>query len=107
MYAHVPGAAGLRTTYKVTAQVNLSLAVLFAFGVEALVARLRSVPRATLFRAVAVAAVMAIVVSNAYPLWIGHLYNRSRGVGAIPPYWSQALDVLDERDTVYRVLQAY
>jgi arabinofuranan 3-O-arabinosyltransferase len=39
-YRHVPGVGGLRTTYKVTATVNLAFAVLAAVGVAALWGRL-------------------------------------------------------------------
>jgi arabinofuranan 3-O-arabinosyltransferase len=105
-YDHVPGAAGLRTTYKVTAQLNLALAVLVAFGLDALWRRLRSVPRVVLWRSVVLATLFVVVAANAYPLWTGRLYNPARGVAGIPSYWKQAVAFLDKRDQESRAFFA-
>jgi len=106
LYDHVSGAAGLRTTYKVTAQLNLALAILAGFGLEALWIRLAGAPRRVAWRAFVAGVATLIIVANAYPLWIGHLYNPARGVGEIPSYWQQTLAFLDRRDQQNRVFFA-
>ena len=95
LYAHVPGVAGLRTTYKVTAQLNLALALLLGFGVEALWNKVARQRRAGLWRAAVLITAVCVVASNAYPLWLGRLYDPARGLGSIPAYWQQALARLD------------
>src|SRR5207302_4139498 len=44
--------------------------------------------------------------ANAYPLWTGHLYPRSKSTGAIPQYWQHALATLAGRDTRTRAFFA-
>ncbi len=105
-YAHVTGVAGLRTTYKVTAEVNLAMALLAGIGLEALWTRLSTRGRRRSLRWVALAAAVVIVGANGYPLWTGHLYNPARGVAGVPAYWKQALASLDQRDTDYRAFFA-
>jgi arabinofuranan 3-O-arabinosyltransferase len=102
LYAHVPGVAGLRTTYKVTAQVNLAFAVLAGVGVEALWRRTSQVPRSNMVRGAVLATVLLVIGSNSYLLWTGGLYNPSRGMPGVPAYWQGALAELDSRDTDYR-----
>jgi arabinofuranan 3-O-arabinosyltransferase len=105
-YRNVPGAAGLRTTYKFASGLNLSVAVLAGIGVGALLTRLRTVPRPGWAKAGAVAAVVLIVGANAYPLWTGHLYARSRSTRPIPRYWQRALTALAGRDVATRAFFA-
>jgi arabinofuranan 3-O-arabinosyltransferase len=106
MYDHVPGAAGLRTTYKVTAQINLGFALLVGFGLAALWRASARLRRPQLARGLALALAIAVIGGNAYPLWAGKLYNPARGVGLIPFYWQRALNELDQRDDRYRVFFA-
>jgi arabinofuranan 3-O-arabinosyltransferase len=101
-YNHVPGVAGLRTTYKVTAQVNLSLAILAGIGLEAWHTRVARLPRSAPLRAGVVALAIVVIGTNAFPLWTGHLYDPERSTGPIPSYWKQALSALDRRDSSYR-----
>jgi arabinofuranan 3-O-arabinosyltransferase len=105
-YAHVTGVVGLRTTYKVTAEVNLALALLAGVGLEQLWIRLRTARRSTLLRWLVLATVVAVIGANGYPLWTGRLYNPARGVAGVPVYWQQALASLDERDSEYRAFFA-
>jgi arabinofuranan 3-O-arabinosyltransferase len=105
-YAHVPGVAGLRTTYKVTPELNLALAVLAGVGFEALWLRARRAGRQTLARAAVLASVMVVLGANGYPFWTGRLYNSARGTGEVPGYWQQALGELDARDVRYRAFFA-
>jgi arabinofuranan 3-O-arabinosyltransferase len=105
-YDHIPGVAGLRTTYKVTAEINLALAILAGIGVEALWHRAARTRRPVLARAGCVVVVMAILGANGYPLFTGRLYNPARGTRGVPAYWQQALDELNRRDTDYRAFFA-
>ncbi len=105
-YAHVTGVEGLRTTYKVMAEVNLSLAVLAGVGFEALWVAVRRARRPRPVRIAVVGLVAVVVAANGYPLWTGGLYDSHLGVGAVPAYWQRALAVLDARDTSYRAFFA-
>jgi arabinofuranan 3-O-arabinosyltransferase len=102
LYAHVPGVAGLRTTYKVTAQLTLAFAVLAGIGFEELWRRAAAMPRSIMLRGVILATVLLVIGSNSYLLWTGGLYNPARGTAAVPAYWQEALRTLDARDTDYR-----
>jgi arabinofuranan 3-O-arabinosyltransferase len=89
-YDRVPGAVGLRTTYKIGALLALSIALLLGIGLEELGRRVRPA-----LRLAAVAVVGAVVAANAFPLWTGSLYPSFRTVRALPSYWSQALTALE------------
>lgn len=105
-YDHLRGAAGLRTTYKFTAEVNLAFAVLAGIGVEALWAHL-DLTRSYRCRRVGLVTLTSLVLAlNAYPLWTGGLYNPAHGAPPVPAYWRQALAVLDGRDHAYRAFFA-
>jgi arabinofuranan 3-O-arabinosyltransferase len=106
LYDHVPGFAGLRTTYKVTAELAISLAVLGGIGIEALISRAARSRRRLSWPAVALAAAVVVIAANAYPLWSGRLYNEARTAPAVPAYWNQALRTLDQREQAYRTLFA-
>jgi arabinofuranan 3-O-arabinosyltransferase len=105
-YRNVPGAAGLRTTYKFASGLNLSVAVLAGIGVGAALTRLRTVPNPGWAKAGAIAAVVLIVGANSSPLWTGHLYAKSRSTGPIPRYWQKALTALAGRDVRTRAFFA-
>jgi arabinofuranan 3-O-arabinosyltransferase len=105
-YNHVPGAAGLRTTYKITSLVNLAFAVLAAMGVAALWSRLGSTSRGTMRRAGLALLIAVVVGANSYALVSGRLYNPAHGVKDVPGYWGQALARLDQRDVKYRAFFA-
>jgi arabinofuranan 3-O-arabinosyltransferase len=106
LYAHVPGAAGLRTTYKAVMIVNLSVAVLAGIGVAALWDRLAAKKGAGPVRAAALVAVVLVVGANAYPLWTGRLYNPAHGFREIPGYWRGALQQIARRNTDHRAFFA-
>jgi arabinofuranan 3-O-arabinosyltransferase len=103
-YAHVRGAAGLRTTYKLGGALELSTAILFAVGVEEALAWLRRhdgrMP--AFLRAGLVASVALVLIAAGFPVLTGTLYAGNRPVAAIPSYWRQALRDLAERDAGYR-----
>ncbi len=104
-YAHVPGAAGLRTTYKFGGTLNLALAVLCGMGIESAWLRLR--PSSTWLWRAAVAVAVIVIVANAFPLWTGQLYTpKSRSTAGIPAYWQQALRFLGGRQDGYRAFFA-
>ena len=103
-YGHVPGAAGLRTTYKATAEVCLAVAILMAFGLDALWERLSRVRPSLVFKGLALAAISSLVWLNAAPLVQGRMYDPSHGLGTIPGYWKQAFSALDRRDIGYRAV---
>jgi len=105
-YREVPGAAGLRTTYKFASALNLALAVLAGIALAAAIRRVGSFPRGRLLQASVVAAAFAVVAANAYPLWTGHLYIESHSTKDIPRYWQQALSYLGGRDTDTRAFFA-
>jgi arabinofuranan 3-O-arabinosyltransferase len=105
-YRHITGVAGLRTTYKVTAEVNLGIAVLAGVGVEALWKRVGRARRSGLLRGCVLTALVVVVAANGYPLWTGHLYDSEHSTTGIPGYWHQALDALDSRDSEYRAFFA-
>jgi arabinofuranan 3-O-arabinosyltransferase len=106
LYAHVPGVAGLRTTYKATPALSLSLAVLAGIGLSALWSRVASFARAALWRGGLIALVILTVGASAFPLWTGTLYNSGRSLRAIPQYWHRALNELDRREGAYRAFFA-
>ncbi|HCO01761.1 MAG TPA: hypothetical protein DIT48_00085, partial [Actinobacteria bacterium] len=95
-YDHVPGAAGLRTTYKLGGTLNLALAVLFALGVDALWASFRGKGEYELWRLLVAVATAVILVANAYPLVLGRIQGE-RNTAGIPAYWTQALNYLERR----------
>ncbi len=108
-YNHVPGAGGLRTSYKAVAEMSLGLALLFGIGAEAAGRRTWSWAaaafadgRTRLVRFGFVALVSLVVAANAYPLLTGGLYNPERSMSSLPGYWHQALSTLDRRDTTFR-----
>jgi len=105
-YRAVPGAAGLRTTYKFASALNLSIAILAAMALAAALRWVRSRPRGGLLRAGVVAAAVAVVAANAYPLWTGHLYIQSHSTKTVPRYWREALTYLSGRDTDTRAFFA-
>lgn len=105
-YDHVPGAAGLRTTYKITAIVNLAFALLAAMGAAALWHRLGETSQKAASRGALVLVIVAVVGANSFALLSGRLYNPPHGVGDIPAYWNQALAQLDQRDVNYRAFFA-
>lgn len=104
-YDHVPGAAGLRTTYKFGAALNLSVAVLAAALVEDAWRRLPA-PEQVGWRAALAAATVLVLGVNAFPLWSGGLYNGARTAAGIPGYWRRALDRLEQRQEGYRAFFA-
>jgi arabinofuranan 3-O-arabinosyltransferase len=104
-YDHVPGAAGLRTTYKVGSALTLALAVLFGVGLEAAAVRLREVGRGNLDRVLVRGAVLVLLL-NAIPLWSGGLYDVGRTAAPLPAYWRLALDELADRNTSTRAFFA-
>ena len=103
-YARVPGAQGLRTTYKLITTLNLSLAVLAGVGVQAVWDRARWAGRRRWTRVGAVSVVALIVATAAMPLLEGRVYNRAHGTGSLPTYWQDALATLESRDTTSRAL---
>jgi len=98
LYDHVWGVAGLRTTYKVTAEINLSIAILAGVGLEHLYERVGERTRRLLPRLAVAGVAVALIAANGFPLWTGRLYNDLRSTGPIPRYWQQALAALDQRD---------
>jgi hypothetical protein len=58
--------------------------VLAGIGFGAALTRLKAVPQQRWARAAAVTVVALVVAANAYPLWTGHLYAKSRSTGPIP-----------------------
>jgi arabinofuranan 3-O-arabinosyltransferase len=106
LYGHVPGTAGLRTTYKAVMVVNLCVAVLAGIGIAALWDRLAAKKAPRLVRTAALLGVVLVVGANAYPLWAGRLYNPAHGLRQVPGYWRDALNELDLRDTDYRAFFA-
>ncbi|HXJ66824.1 MAG TPA: alpha-(1-_3)-arabinofuranosyltransferase family protein [Actinomycetota bacterium] len=85
-YARIPGAVGLRTTYKLGGLLALSIAVLLGVGLQEL--RLRWTPNVARW-ATAVAAVLVVIGS--IPIWTGDLYAAYRTSGPVPDYWQRAL----------------
>jgi arabinofuranan 3-O-arabinosyltransferase len=105
-YAHVPGAAGLRTTYKLGEAMYLAVAVLVGIGVDQGWRRLRRRP-ASGPRVLAVAVALVVLAGTTYPVWSGTLYARPNSAGAIPGYWDRALSTLKSREgTTYRAFFA-
>jgi len=104
-YGHIPGVEGLRTTYKVTGDVNLGVAILAGIGLEALWTNL-SGRRRVVLRLGVLSLVVAIIGANGYPLFTGRLYNIQRSTSGLPAYWQDALKELDRRDTAYRAFLA-
>ena len=88
-YAHVPGAEGLRTTYKLGGLLALSISVLIGVGLQEL--RVRRSP-GTARVATAVAAVLVLLAS--VPIWTGGLYPAYRTSAAVPDYWQRAIATL-------------
>src|SRR5207249_2971053 len=80
-YGHVPGAVGLRTTYKIGALLALAISILLGVGLQ----ELRERSRPAVGR-VAVAATALLLAANAIPLWSGGLYPASRTSGPVPDY---------------------
>ncbi|HEV8420323.1 MAG TPA: alpha-(1-_3)-arabinofuranosyltransferase family protein, partial [Actinomycetota bacterium] len=105
-YDNIPGVAGLRTTYKVTAELNLAVAILAGIGLEALWRELAHARRHVLIRGAILALALLVIGANGYPLWMGRLYNPARGTAAVPEYWQRALEALDQRDTEHRAFFA-
>ncbi|MBI4261759.1 MAG: DUF3367 domain-containing protein [Actinobacteria bacterium] len=103
-YDRVPGAAGLRTTYKLGAALNLSVAVLVGVGLAAALERIRAASRSRMLglRAAAVGGALILVAANAHPLWTGGMYNAARSTEGIPRYWDRAVEALSERNTEHR-----
>jgi arabinofuranan 3-O-arabinosyltransferase len=104
-YAHVPGVAGLRTTYKLGGTLNLSLAVLAAVGVEESWSRLRALRNGQLWRLLAAAATVFVVAASAVPLWTGGIRGQGHARG-LPRYWQRALADLARREGPYRAFFA-
>ncbi len=105
-YSSIPGASGLRTTYKFGSTLALSIALLAGIGAAEAWGWLRA--RAA-WRPVALIAAMVLVASvvlNAYPLWTGDLYQHSRTTKAIPGYWRQAEADLQKAVKNHRVFFA-
>src|SRR5439155_21617088 len=105
LYDHVPGAAGLRTTYKFGGTLALSLAVLVGVGLEEAWPRARAAARPA-WRLVVAGLAVAVIAANAVPLWTGGLYAKERSVRDVPEYWREAIRYLDGRDGGYRVFFA-
>jgi arabinofuranan 3-O-arabinosyltransferase len=89
-YDQVPGAVGLRTTYKLGGLLALSIAVLLGVGIEEL--RIRRSP-GTSRVVTGVAAVL--VMAGSVPLWTGQLYPEFRTSAPVPDYWNKAVAQLD------------
>lgn len=106
LYAHVPGTAGLRTTYKAVIAVNLSVAVLAGIGIAGLWDQLAGRKASWLVRTAVLLGTVLMVGANAYPLWTGGLYNSAHGLRQVPGYWRDALNELDLRDTKHRAFFA-
>lgn len=88
-YEQVPGAVGLRTTYKMGTVLALSLSLLLAFGVAEAWRRARGA-----WRWITAGLAALVVAVGSYPLWTGTLYPAFRTTGPVPEYWNQALEFL-------------
>src|SRR5439155_2939538 len=86
----IPGASGVRTTYKFGSTLAVSIALLAGVGAVGLWRSARKGPRWRAVAAIGTAIVVVSVVLNAYPLWTGGMYQHSRTAKAIPQYWKQA-----------------
>jgi arabinofuranan 3-O-arabinosyltransferase len=95
-YTHVPGVGGLRTTYKFSAAIELSLAVLVGMGVDPAIAAIRRVRRPALALAGVATLTFGAIAADGYPLWSGHLYAARASMPGIPDYWKRALADLRE-----------
>jgi arabinofuranan 3-O-arabinosyltransferase len=95
LYDHVLAIAGLRTTYKLGATLNISLAILAGVGLEEGWVRLR--PRSgwsLAGRPLIAAAAVTIIGASSFPLWAGR-FEPPRSSGPIPDYWRSALQYLE------------
>jgi arabinofuranan 3-O-arabinosyltransferase len=106
LYDHVPGASGLRTTYKAVMAMNLAVAVLVGIGATGMWRRLSAARNPVRVRVIALLALVLLVGANAYPLWTGHLYNPVHGVREVPAYWRDALQEIVRGDQAYRAFFA-
>ncbi len=104
MYDHIPGFAGLRTTYKATAELSLCVAILAGVGADVLWAGLATRRRRRPLQVTIVVATLLLLAASSYPLWTGRLYNPTRTAPSPPAYWQQALGWLDQRDSTSRAL---
>jgi hypothetical protein len=102
-YDGVPGAVGLRTTYKMAPVLALAVAVLFGMGVQELRGRWSRGRERSWGHAVLGGAAF-LLAANAFPLWTGNLYADYRTVRSVPAYWDRAIAALEHREDDHRIL---
>lgn len=102
-YDGVPGAVGLRTTYKMAPILAVSVALLLAIGVAEVRARW-SVGWGRAGRHAVLGGATLLVAANAFPLWTGNLYPDYRTVRSVPDYWTRAIAALERRQDGHRIL---
>jgi arabinofuranan 3-O-arabinosyltransferase len=101
-FRKIPGAAGLRTTYKFAPTLILSLAVLAGIGLEQLLRWAGTRQWGGAKRLAIGAMALAVVLAYASPMFTGGLYASSRSATGIPAYWTDALNSIGRDDFGYR-----
>jgi arabinofuranan 3-O-arabinosyltransferase len=100
-YDHVPGSAGLRTTYKFGGALFLAMAVLIGVGMEA---AWRWASGRWVARTLVIAPLVVVLAVVGSPLWAGSLYDPSNATSGLPVYWERALRWLHDHEEGGRAL---
>jgi arabinofuranan 3-O-arabinosyltransferase len=94
--------AGFRNTYKAAGGLVVGGAVLAAMGVVAAHQALRS--RSRVLGTLPIFGAVATLAAVSVPFWSGQIYHPDNRFDAVPQYWSDAFEYLDDIEEPGRVL---